>query len=65
MSQTPNKAVTYKCVQCKSEYNYRVKIKPGNFTVKSSFLFNSANPVIHSYLYNKPVLIVDKTLFCN
>ena len=29
------------------------EIKNDNFTVKLSFLFNSENSVIHSYLYNK------------
>jgi hypothetical protein len=28
------------------------EIKNDNFTVKLSFLFNSENSVIHSYLYN-------------
>ena len=29
------------------------EIKNDNFTVKLSFLFNTENSVIHSYLYNK------------
>ena len=31
----------------------RVKLQNDNSTVKLSFLFNSENSVIHSYLYNK------------
>jgi len=35
----------------------RVKLKNDNFTVKLSFLINSGNSVIHSYLYNKASLL--------
>ena len=31
------------------------EIKNDNFTVKLSFLFNSENSVIHSYLYNNNI----------